>query len=709
MASDQRVERGHPLVVADRVGRPRRGRDRPRPAPARPARRRPRPRTRAGRRRRGGRPGPSRSRVARSRRSPAGPDRRVVAAGGGQRRHRAGPRRRAARRRRAAALRCSASWATRSCSLALHLTRQLRSTPTRPRAAVRPRRPGRWRRAVARHEGGLQRVDGVVARGGLGGGEVALEVGEPALGGPASAPRPPLSRSRRPPRRRRSPAEVPWPAGAGCSVPPQTGQGASSTRVAASSPAMPSRRVGAQVQQAVARRLVAVDSSRSSSRAGPSRPTRASRLSPAASRDRCLVACADRLGELRVGPAGGLAGGLDRGPPVVDGREPAGGLGRLGGQLDRGALQGVGARRRAGPPRPPARRGRPAWPTPRWLPGRSTGRRRASRRRCRWRRAPGAAAACTVITSARAVSSSVCSRAASASTGSSGATARAASSSDAAASRAGCVGDQGLGAGLEGDPSAAQVGDPVVVGHGLHGRLGRGTRLPWRRCRPPPRRPATARAGRPPSRRRRRRPGSRPGRRVGPRRLPRPPGRAAGGSGRRARTGRAAAAWRRATSQASTSAKRRVSKSVSSSDRRRSASARRNSANCPCGSSTTWQNCCRVRPSSPPSSRPASSSRVVWVIQPPPTSSSTRTRDCSGVVPVPRRFGPVPGGGAGDAQPPAAQRHLEHDLRGDALRQRGRSAGTPGRPRAHARRAPGRRARSTRRRGRWSCRHRSAR
>ena len=71
-----------------------------------------------------------------------------------------------------------------------------------------------------------------------------------------------------------------------------------------------------------------------------------------------------------------------------------------------------------------------------------------------------------------------------------------------------------------------------------------------------------------------------------------------------------------ATSQRSTSANRPVSKRLSSRSRRFSASARRNSANWPWGSSTTWQNCASVSPSRPPTWWPVSSSRVDSVVQP---------------------------------------------------------------------------------------------
>ena len=96
---------------------------------------------------------------------------------------------------------------------------------------------------------------------------------------------------------------------------------------------------------------------------------------------------------------------------------------------------------------------------------------------------------------------------------------------------------------------------------------------------------------------------------------------------------------RRAASQSSTALKRSVANRRCSSSPRRALSARRNCANSPCGSSTTWKNWSALMPSSGSSSAAASSMRVDTEAQLPARSSSRWTRACSVVVPAPRALG----------------------------------------------------------------------
>ncbi len=98
------------------------------------------------------------------------------------------------------------------------------------------------------------------------------------------------------------------------------------------------------------------------------------------------------------------------------------------------------------------------------------------------------------------------------------------------------------------------------------------------------------------------------------------------------------AAVRRSRNQFSTSRNRWVPNSFSSSFSRSPVSARRNFANSPCGSSTTWKNCSAVIPSRFSTSCATSSMRVC----PSPCHPLTQVSDalaCSLVNPSPRFFG----------------------------------------------------------------------
>ena len=122
---------------------------------------------------------------------------------------------------------------------------------------------------------------------------------------------------------------------------------------------------------------------------------------------------------------------------------------------------------------------------------------------------------------------------------------------------------------------------------------------------------------------------------------------------------------RRATSHSSTALNRSVANSRCSSSPRLPLSARRNCANSPCGSSTTWKNWSALMPSSGSSSAAASSMRVETVDHCPAHSSSRRMRACSVVVPVPRALGRSCAGLRVNAPAPSAEGHLELDLGAD--------------------------------------------
>ncbi len=107
----------------------------------------------------------------------------------------------------------------------------------------------------------------------------------------------------------------------------------------------------------------------------------------------------------------------------------------------------------------------------------------------------------------------------------------------------------------------------------------------------------------------------------------------------------ASLAFRRSASQPSTWPKRRVSNSRPSSSARWPASARRNRAKSPCGSSTTWQNCSRLIPISRWISSPVSWCERLPARQPgvpvPVSATHSRSSVCafSVVQPLVRFFG----------------------------------------------------------------------
>ena len=96
---------------------------------------------------------------------------------------------------------------------------------------------------------------------------------------------------------------------------------------------------------------------------------------------------------------------------------------------------------------------------------------------------------------------------------------------------------------------------------------------------------------------------------------------------------------RRSASQSSTLRNRSVPNSRCSSLARFSASACRNLANSPCGSSTTWKNWSADIPIRSAISVSASPARVETACQDAPANSSSSTFACSVVVPVPRSLG----------------------------------------------------------------------
>ena len=121
---------------------------------------------------------------------------------------------------------------------------------------------------------------------------------------------------------------------------------------------------------------------------------------------------------------------------------------------------------------------------------------------------------------------------------------------------------------------------------------------------------------------------------------------------------------RRSTSQRSTSSKRRVRKSRWSTPWRSEELARRKAWNRPWGSIATWVNWVQVMPSSPVTSCPASSSRLVSAIHSSPRRSSTTTWAWTRVVPLAAALGSLPGGGAGEPERAAAHAEPQHHARG---------------------------------------------
>ena len=521
-------------------------------------------------------------------------------------------------------------------------------------------------------------------------------------------PRPP----RRPPRPRRRGSRHPArlrPV-AGCSVLPQTGQSSPSRSTAASSAAMPSSRawrsrsqcsraswasVGV-VPQLVGGGALADQRARRAAR----RPARRARATSVAVRAPGSAAIAAWLASRAPSSSARRAGAR-----VEQGGESL----RLVVELDDASARGRRWRLPAGRPRPrpwpwsaarrPRRGGRVRRPAGRRA--RATGPPRPRPSRCRSRAAPRRAGRRSPTATARACSSSTWSRATSATSGSSGATARAAATSTAVAVvQRRCLG-QLRQPGLQAGPPGVCLGDQRGAPPARRSppRAGR-----WRRrCHLSGGRPRGAglleQCGDPA-----RRTGRGPGPRARPGRLPR----RHAGQHLRSRWSTSSSAravsCRRATSQRSTAANRPVSNRLSSSSRRFSASARRNSANWPWGSSTTWQNCARVSPSRPPTRWPVSSSRVDSVVQPAvrvllevhpwPARSWCRT---------PRSFGRSHCGERVSRSRRPRRVDLEDDLGRDAV------AGVVAAQRRgcrRGRRAPGRRGRSRPRRGCSSCRRR---